>query len=558
MAATDDTLGGTESGSLFSRLQTHYGLRADPLDMDSPFFPDAQRQHALETLRHLCGFGDMVLLLTGPKGTGKTRILAELIRGESSRLSFHRLPSAALTSTQALSRELLNIAHQSLPANSSPRDAVYGFFRWSESSTRRGQRLVLLVDNADQVPQEVINLLALAFRAADATSAAVPVLSGSDDLVQALGMVDQGVHQIHLKPLSKEDVRRYLEPRVQVAGGKTEELLSGRNLARIHELSQGSFGRLKRVAPAVWLDLASPPRRAAGPGLAALRWPALALILLALSWWLVSKQYDSVSEPAESMAEAPVVVRKMISVGPERSASGADSVGELPGQAVTGDEGKRRTNDTVAGSGSGGNAPPPAPEPLRQDDRPHLTQVSDEALARDNNDQTAVPPAASEAAPQAGLEESAVETLALGAGPADSGSASAGSEAEAVEADSEPGSDIVELSLEQAIPAAQTEVPGSFEPALPGRFIPAEEVRDSAAFTAQFIAGFEEGTAEDFLNRHKNIDQLQYTLSERKGQPWFVVFYGRFDSEQEARAAQDTFPPALRQQQPWIRPLGTL
>ncbi|MDX1816707.1 MAG: sporulation protein, partial [Marinobacter sp.] len=105
-----DGLNSVEDGGLFPRLQHRYGLRADPLDMDTPFFPDASRQHSLETLRHLCGFGDMALVLTGAVGSGKTRLLGELIRSEAARLDFHRLPTAALTSPQALARDLRSVA----------------------------------------------------------------------------------------------------------------------------------------------------------------------------------------------------------------------------------------------------------------------------------------------------------------------------------------------------------------------------------------------------------------------------------------------------------------
>ena len=61
---TEERLNSLDGGGLFPRLQQRYGLRANPLEMETPFFPDAMRHHALEALRHLCGFGDMALLLT--------------------------------------------------------------------------------------------------------------------------------------------------------------------------------------------------------------------------------------------------------------------------------------------------------------------------------------------------------------------------------------------------------------------------------------------------------------------------------------------------------------
>ena len=388
MSTMDEGLNGLDAGGLFPRLQSRYGLRSDPTAMETPFFPDAQRQHALETLRHLSGFGDLALLLTGAKGAGKTRILAELVRSESARLAFHRLPTAALTSAQALSRELLGIAHQALAGNGSPRDAVYGFFRWSETATRKGQRLVLLVDDADRMPEDVIRLLLDAFRAADAAKAAVPVFAGSDQLVQALGLVGDnavapGVYQIHLRPLTREEIAAYLEPRVRQAGGKVEELLSSRNLSRIHELSQGSFGRLKRVTPAVWLDLTAPSaasRRV--PPMSVLRWPALALVLLGVSWWLVARQYDTVST-APPVAEEPVRERKTISLGPDNPdvlvSSGA---GESPAldqtrQSRAGNISPAPVSDRAVGApASAGDEAPQAQPPVSTESATEEVAVS--------------------------------------------------------------------------------------------------------------------------------------------------------------------------------------
>ncbi|HLT12946.1 MAG TPA: AAA family ATPase [Marinobacter sp.] len=323
-----DTLNSLDGGGLFPRLQQRYGLRENPLEIDAPFFPDAMRQHALESLRHLCGFGDMALVVTGAQGAGKTRLLAELVRSESARLEFHRVPASALTSATALARDLRRSSRSGIPEGLDPREAVYRYFKWSESRVQRGQRQILLIDDADRVPPEILNLLLSAFASADRAIAAVPVFAGTDVVSQVLTRgTDSGyLHQLNLPPLTRDDIAAYLEPRVHRAGGPLDELLSSHRLKQIHLLSQGSFGRLKRVTPGIWLDMVAStrsPSRLKLPSLESLRWPALAVVLLGASWWLVSKQYDEAVLMQPEPARAPEPIRKSITIGPESPESEA-------------------------------------------------------------------------------------------------------------------------------------------------------------------------------------------------------------------------------------------
>ncbi|ERS87517.1 hypothetical protein Q667_15405, partial [Marinobacter sp. C1S70] len=316
-----ESLNSTDGGGLFPRLQQRYSLRDNPLEMETPFYPDAMRQHALETLRHLCGFGDMVLVLTGAPGSGKTRVLAELVRSESSRLDFHRIPASALTSRQALARYLKQLAKSGIPADSEAREAVYRYFRWSESGIRRGHRQVLLIDDAERVESDVLNLLVAGFVASERSVSAVPILAGTEQVWSQLEDRPDSAyaHHLNLPPLSREDIKAYLEPRVHRAGGSQAELLSTSRLKKLEVLSQGSFGRLKRVAPGVWLDMvpsSATPSSKAGFTVAHLRWPALGLLLLAASWWFVSQQYESTVQRQAGAEVEPEPVRKSITIGP--------------------------------------------------------------------------------------------------------------------------------------------------------------------------------------------------------------------------------------------------
>lgn len=356
----DEKLNSQEAGGLFPRLQERFGLRADPSAMESPFFAGAQRQSALESLCQVSGFGDMAILISAPSGLGKTRLLAELVRSESSRLEFHRLGSAALGSPQALVRDL-SIVARGLDLEAGPKVALSQFFQWSEQRAGKGQRMVLLVDNAEQAPAEVLNFLLNGFLAANRSLAALPVFAGTEALPGMLELEPQGsgaVHQITLAPLSRDELADYLQPRVKLAGGNISELLSPDRLKQIYIRSLGNFRTIQRISPSVWLDMAgraAPKRqqRAKVPW-RALVWPLLALVLLAGSWWFVSRQYDTVmsEEGASAQAQIPERVRKSITIGPQVAPPQGTAVHSLPLTGLAAPEPVVATDD-----------PEPEPEP---------------------------------------------------------------------------------------------------------------------------------------------------------------------------------------------------
>ncbi|WP_297797843.1 SPOR domain-containing protein [uncultured Marinobacter sp.] len=73
--------------------------------------------------------------------------------------------------------------------------------------------------------------------------------------------------------------------------------------------------------------------------------------------------------------------------------------------------------------------------------------------------------------------------------------------------------------------------------------------------TAQFVAGFQEQTAINFLEQYEAVDELKYTRSTRQGQDWFVVFYGDFEDVEAARSALGELPADLPSRESWVRPL---
>jgi DamX protein len=93
----------------------------------------------------------------------------------------------------------------------------------------------------------------------------------------------------------------------------------------------------------------------------------------------------------------------------------------------------------------------------------------------------------------------------------------------------------------------------AFRPKDAARFVPLKTLKERDGWTIQLVAGNLEQTALNVLNKYSQLDNLVYTKGERKGKPWFMVFYGEYQSKAAAQNGASRLPPALRKASPWVR-----
>ncbi len=82
--------------------------------------------------------------------------------------------------------------------------------------------------------------------------------------------------------------------------------------------------------------------------------------------------------------------------------------------------------------------------------------------------------------------------------------------------------------------------------------------QDPKAYTLQLVALSEEAGIARFLERFSLPGQAAYFRTVREGKPWFSLLYGIYPDHQAAVAARDRLPPELQRAGVWPRSLGSV
>lgn len=512
------------SGGSAGDLAERYGLSSDPFaDTPARFFCGGQRQHYLDSLHHLCSFGDMALVVVGEPGVGRSRLLAEFRRRDQAYFDFKSVTTKECMSLERLGMALEGLAPGAFTPSDSSRsvNSFFGSPAWERSSARRG---VLLIEDAEKIPFEVLAELVRGFASGSRTRAPVPLFIGSERLVvglqNALEEQSQCVHPLRVSPLSQEETIDYVEQCFRWAGGSLSGGLKGSRGERLQREAGGNFRLIKKVAPEVLLgsggeSKAAVPQKRRRQTLALV----LALSVLSLSYLVVSWQYRA-DRPASHPSELALEPERPDEVARLREAMTLAEQRMLPtGQPA------ERVETPGAGMPAHGSGLPPLG--IRRSMLSWLPAS------------ISLPP---HQAAALALEERVIPSLPR---PNDEKPDMAEQSDKSSEAD---------LSVLKGTSAGSAAAPDTFEP------MAIELFRDRAwveaiqpdTFTVQILGSYDEQAAVRFIRDHSEV-KLVYVRSSYQGRPWYVVLHGSYDDLAGAKAAVAELPVELRSSAPWVR-----
>ena len=226
---------------------TFYGLKEKPFNATpdpkflclTPVHREALAQ-LVYSVRENRGF----LVLTGEVGTGKTTLLHALIQRLNGKAAVAYVFNSTLPFDGLLEYVLEELGVPSPPR--SPAQRLLALRRFMLERRRAGQNTVLILDEAQNLDAATLEKIRMLSNLETPTDKLLQImLVGQPELraklaSPALRQLQQRIElQCSLAPLSRAQVRDYIQTRLRVAGARDLDLFSGRAQNRIAAYSRG-------------------------------------------------------------------------------------------------------------------------------------------------------------------------------------------------------------------------------------------------------------------------------------------------------------------------------
>ena len=502
----------------------HYQFTHDPFAARVPgfkFFP-AQRKPVLGQLHHLARYSQLLLVVSGPDGSGKTLLRQALVASTNKQSVLSVVVSAKGASDPA---SILRQVAQGLQVQRPDLPAVLAQIA---QLALTGQDVYILIDDAEDLSDAALTML-MSLAAGNAEGRAHVFLFAESQLLSRLDHVsagDERFHVIELQPYSEDETREYLSQRLEGAG-QGVELLSEEQLEEIQERSGGWPGLINEVARDVLVDGMLAQRAKGARGGFAFSLPrkhllALCVVIVGVmaAWFMQDRVADDAEAPV--IAELPLGEAAPVQVQAETPASGAPAI-QFEG------------------------ANQPLPLPLVGEAQP----VIREPLAQ--------------AAGLGGVEESEGVGAAVARGMT-ADAVSVVPVAPVVQAAPAPAPAPAAVPVapapKPAVPVAKPVAPAVAPSQVARPQAPAAPVKSTTAggwyatqagsrFTLQILGARQESGAQAFVKAHGS--EYRYFKKLHQGQPLYVVTYGSFATRDAAQAALRSLPAKVQAGKPWPR-----
>jgi len=225
-----------------------FGLRANPFSVSPDphyLFLTRHTQEALDCLTHGVQNRKGFILLTGEVGTGKTTLINKLLE----LLHEQQVPTAFVFNSRLDVPQFLNYMMQDfgIPCDAKSKSKVLiQFYNWLLDRYRAGETAVLIVDEAQNLSEELLEEIRMMTNVESSTDKLLQiVLVGQPELETKIKQpqLRQLRQRITLRartyPLTLGETKLYVNQRLRIAGSNGEQLFDPAALAAIYRYSNG-------------------------------------------------------------------------------------------------------------------------------------------------------------------------------------------------------------------------------------------------------------------------------------------------------------------------------
>ena len=494
-----------------------HGIHKNPFPIDESddlFFTTPTLTKQIDLLRNLVAFGDLLLVVSGVEGAGKTTFLNQFILAADERWSCCRIDARAAMSLDSLVDELLR--GFGLKAYGDDAQGDEAMLRTHLADLHaNGSVAVVTVDDAHLLPQICTEfLLGLAqprenieLRLLLCTEPGRLGFSTSDA---------KRVHVVVLQPFDELQTIDYINTRLHYAGLDGDSPFDATVIENIHQDSGGLPGTIHSLAlHTLMANTDTSQFHSRGLGIPR---PMVYLVLALL-----------VAGAAALWLRPDGGIAPVASIDTDTADKARGQIEGVATQAVT----------EQAGAGVTSNQPANAVEP------PPMTETI-----------IAKTPAVEPKQPQTGIAQ---------ARPGDDSKAAkaAGSGASVQPASTVTSPSPVKGSTQGTEPLAPLASNVTTSAGIPAEGKAAYDLdwlrkQEPSSYVIQLVGTRSAEAAGKFVDQHKLGPEGAWFLISHENKPWYVVVYGMYPDNASAKAAIKTLPEPLRAGSPWPRSVASV
>ncbi|SEG81777.1 AAA family ATPase [Marinobacterium lutimaris] len=507
------------------------------MDTDMRYFEPASRVQLASKLRHLLRFSDLMMLIIGEDGSGRSTVLKQLeTQGGDTPVREGVIQCDSAVDVTRLLKLLTDAYGIDCPEDVDNRQRLKQLHLLGRSLHEAGVPLVLLIDDADYLTNNALELLTNFALLEDAAPRVV--LTGSPEFEQRFlaneldQLLDGRLHVQLLGAFDDEEAQEFVESLLPSGGS-----LPKRRLQALIEQSEAYPGRLYRLVQNDMHDgKVQRPVKRAFP-LPPVHMAAIAAVLVVIFagalWLFIPSGSDDEAEQQEvARVELPLDIPvaspdeepEVIEVRSELSDRLAEQEARLE-EPATSEQETAATDDEVA-----------ATEPVEQENN-----SADEAGSSEiDRSQSSAPVVTEAPAPPEPKQTESTKAEAKETQP---------QQQQAAQPKAETASP---RPKESAPSAAAEEVSGSDD------LLRTDELLrwPDDGYTLQLLGARSVDSIERFIGAQGQPERFYYFRTMYKGAPWHVVVYGQFATRESAMAAVQTLPEDLRKLRPWARSIA--